>query len=115
MSILKINKLALDLVKLDFSDNHSPIANNAGPTKTSRALAIIHLAAHDAYAKVTSTLKPRLEGLPNPPAGVTNGESALSGAGIRAATLLYPDFSKFINDQSLILIVASWSHHFADS
>lgn len=104
MSILKINKLALDLVKLDFSDisdNRSP--NNAGPTKTSRALAIIHLAARDAYAKVTSTLIPRLEGLPNPPAGVTDGESAVIGAGIRAATLLYPDFSKFINEQSLVL------------
>ena len=47
MSILNINDLALQLVALDFSDGHTP--TNGGPTKTSRALAIIHLAAHDAY------------------------------------------------------------------
>ena len=52
MSILIINSMALELVAKDFSDGHSP--SNGGPTKTSRALAIIHLAARDAYAKVTS-------------------------------------------------------------
>lgn len=105
MNILSINKLALDLVARDFSDNHSP--NNGGPTKTSRALAIIHLAARDAYAKVTSAFAPKLAGLPNPPAGLgtddATGAAAVLGAGIRAATLLYPDFSTFINDQSAIL------------
>jgi PAP2 superfamily len=103
MSILKINKLALDLVAMDFSDNKQP--DNGGPTKTSRALAIIHLAARDAYAKVTSTLTPRLSGLPNLPAGVTDGEAAVLGAGIRAATLLYtrPDLASFINTQAATL------------
>jgi hypothetical protein len=52
MSILNINDLALQLVALDFSDGHMP--TNGGPTKTSRALAIIHLAAHDAYAQVSA-------------------------------------------------------------
>src|SRR5262249_34550149 len=105
MSILDINKLALDLVARDFSDGHTP--NNGGPTKTSRALAIIHLAARDAYAKVTSALTPKLAGLPNPPAGLpTNdatGTDAALGAGIRAATLLYPDLSALLNEQSLAL------------
>jgi membrane-associated phospholipid phosphatase len=101
MSILKINNLALDLVALDFSDNHTP--DNGGPTKTSRALAIIHLAARDAYAKVTSTLTPKLVGLPNPPSGVTDGEAAVLGAGIRAATLLYPTLVTFINTQAAII------------
>lgn len=104
MDILSINQLALELVARDFSDGHSP--NNGGPTKTSRALAIIHMAAHDAYAKVMSLI-PKLAGLPNPPAGLgtddATGTSAVLGAGIRAATLLYPDFSTFINEQSLIL------------
>jgi membrane-associated phospholipid phosphatase len=103
MSILLVNKLSLDLVAKDFSDGHAP--NNGGPTKTSRALAIIHLAARDAYAKVTSAFAPRLAGLPNPPAGLgtddLTGAAAVLGAGIRAATLLYPDFSTFINDQSV--------------
>src|SRR5215470_1285446 len=105
MSILFVNNLSLDLVAKDFSDGHAP--NNGGPTKTSRALAIIHLAARDAYAKVTSAFTPRLGGLPAPPAGLpTNdatGAAAVLGAGIRAATLLYPDFSAFINEQSLAL------------
>ncbi len=48
MSIQSLNDLALDLVARDFSNGHD--ATNAGPTKTSRALAIIHLAAHDATA-----------------------------------------------------------------
>ncbi len=100
MSILKLNDLALQLVVLDFSDGHAPIANNGGPTKTSRALAIIHLAAHDAYGKVTGSLAPRLATIPTPPATLGNsvaaGSTALLGAGIRAATVLYPDFGGFI-------------------
>jgi hypothetical protein len=63
-NICDINDLALKLVALDFSDGHMP--NNGGPTKTSRALAIIHLAAHDAYAQVTNMLKPKLGSLPPP-------------------------------------------------
>src|SRR5438094_5423131 len=102
MSILSINKLALDLVAMDFSNGHAP--NNGGPTKTSRALAIIHLAARDAYAKVTNAYPAKLAGLPNPPTGLGTtdaiGTSAAIGAGLRACTLLYPDFSGFINDQA---------------
>ena len=89
MSILIVNKLCLELVAKDFSDGHAP--NNGGPTKTSRALAIIHLAARDAYAKVTSAFAPRLAGLPSPPSGLgtddPTGASAVLGAGIRAAAL----------------------------
>lgn len=101
MSILNINDLALQLVALDFSDGHIP--SNGGPTKTSRALAIIHLAAHDAYAMVAGgTLKPMLAPtkIPNLPATLAkseaNGSVAMLCAGIRAATILYPDFRKFI-------------------
>lgn len=107
MSILKINNLALKLVAKDFSDGHKP--NNGGPTKTSRALAIIHLAAHDAYAKVTGQLTPRLGTLPNPPGGIGNSEAkgtaALIGAGIFAAERLYPDFADFIFTETAPLTV----------
>jgi len=105
VNILSINKLALDLVAKDFSDGHAP--NNGGPTKTARALAIIHLAARDAYAKVTSAYPAKLGGLPNKPAGLGTtddiGTSAAIGAGIRASTLLYPDFSGFINEQAALI------------
>jgi hypothetical protein len=99
MSILNINDLALQLVALDFSDDHIP--NNLGPTKTSRALAIIHLAAHDAYAQVTKKLIPKLKNIPNLPGTLdsqpTTGSLALLGAGFRAAMLLYPDFELLIS------------------
>src|SRR2546422_6934390 len=105
MNIVSINKLALDLVARDFSDNHSP--NNGGPTKTARALAIIHLAARDAYAKVTGAYPAKLTGLPNKPSGLGTtddvGTSAAIGAGIRACTLLYPDFVSFINEQAVLI------------
>lgn len=105
MIIQSINKLALELVARDFSDGHSP--NNGGPTKTARALAIIHLAARDAYAKVTGVYPAKLGGLPNKPAGLGAtddiGSSAVIGAGIRACTLLYPDFSGFINEQASLI------------
>jgi hypothetical protein len=101
MSILSLNDLALELVARDFSDGHAP--NNGGPTKTSRALAIIHLAAHDAYAQVTTpVLKPRLAMLPVKPAGLASddatGTVAMLSAGILAAEQLYPDFRDFINE-----------------
>jgi hypothetical protein len=104
MSILNINDLALQLIALDFSDGHAPNANNGGPTKTSRALAIIHLAAHDAYAQLTigkflDETKTKIK-LPNPPATLAkneaNASAAMLSAGFRAATLLYPDFKEFI-------------------
>ncbi len=102
MSILNINDLALQLVALDFSDGHAPNANNGGPTKTSRALAIIHLAAHDAYAQLTiGKFDPFNRNiLPTPPTTLekneVNASTALLCAGFRAATVLYPDFKKFI-------------------
>jgi hypothetical protein len=105
MSILNVNDLALKLVAMDFSDGH-PL-NNAGPTKTSRALAIIHLAAHDAFAQVTKKFAPILGNLPTPPATLdmmlNAGFLALLGAGFRAATLLYPDFQAFIAAEAIKL------------
>jgi membrane-associated phospholipid phosphatase len=101
MSILKINDLALQLVANDFSKASPAKPSNAGPTRTSRALAIIHLAAHDAYAKVAGGLTPRLAMLPTLPVGIPTtpdaGTDALLGAGLRAAVRLYPDDSDFIS------------------
>jgi hypothetical protein len=101
-NILGINDLALELVALDFSNDHVP--NNGGPTKTARALAIIHLAAHDAYAKVTGAFAPRLSSLPTLPPGIATddatGTVALLSAGLMAAEHLYPDFINFINETS---------------
>ncbi len=109
MSIINLNKLALDLVARDFSGGHSP--SNGGPTKTARALAIIHLAARDAYAKVTSAYPPKLSPLPAPPPALGSsdalGQSAAVGAGIRAALVLYPDFAGFISEASRTLTLTA--------
>jgi hypothetical protein len=106
-NIFGINDLALKLVALDFSNDHTP--NNGGPTKTSRALAIIHLAAHDAYAKVTGLLTPRLSSLPPIPPGLTTddatGTVALLSAGLLAAERLYPDFASSIAEEAAKLDV----------
>jgi hypothetical protein len=109
MSILSLNDLALDLVARDYSPRkagESFTPNNVGPTATSRALAIIHLAAHDAYAKVTGALMPHFEkklgALPPKPASLVSddatGTVAMLSAGVWAAEQLYPDFSGFITD-----------------
>ncbi len=99
MSILAINDLALELVARDFSNGHP--ATNAGPTKTSRALAIIHLAGHDAYGNVSGKLTPKLPGLPAVPGAVTNtqanAEAALAAASLHACAALYPDDAALIS------------------
>jgi membrane-associated phospholipid phosphatase len=101
-NICDINDLALELVARDFSDGHMP--NNGGPTKTSRALAIIHLAAHDAYAQVTGFLKPKLGSLPPLPPSLPKDEPtgtvALLSAGLFAAERLYPDFVELIAEKA---------------
>jgi hypothetical protein len=100
MNILLINDLCLQLVAMDSSKLPPNTPTNGGPTKTSRALAIIHLAAHDAYAQVTKKFTPKIKSIPALPAGLDNkeetGSIALLGAGFRAATLLYPDAKDFI-------------------
>ena len=66
-------------------------------------MAIIHLAAHDAYAQVTGSFPPRMtSGLPPAPGGGggsdADGTAALLGAGYHADEILYPDFGKTITE-----------------
>ena len=100
MEIMLLNDFALRLVANDFSKPSPAKPTNGGPTKTSRALAIIHLAARDAYAKVTGAYPALLASLPAPPAAIGNsdtaGSAAMYSAGIAAAKLLYPDDLAFI-------------------
>ncbi len=95
MSIETINDLSMRLVADDYSNGHTQ--TQAGPTKTARAMAIIHLAAHDAYALVTLAFAARMSGLPPKPAGSASSDAAgtvaLLAAGFRAAERLYPDFA----------------------
>jgi Vanadium chloroperoxidase N-terminal domain/PAP2 superfamily len=54
-AILYWNKVALDVTKTDFSTDDpavNPTPQQGGPTRTSRALAIVHLAMYDAFVGV---------------------------------------------------------------
>lgn len=91
--VLLLNQLSLDLVAADFSDGHS--ATQGGPTRTSRALAIIHLAMHDAYAIMNGNFPPTLKSPPpNPatfPANDENNALAMGAAAFATCRALYPD------------------------
>lgn len=102
--VLHLNQLALDLVAADFSDGHMP--SQGGPTRTSRALAIIHLAIHDAYAITTGAFAPRLAVPPvRPPGLAPSDENAVVAAGAAAFAAcgrLYPDGGERIRASAAI-------------
>ena len=59
MIIYNLNRFTLDLLAMNFTDRFPPDKPvQGGPTACSRALAIIHLAARDAYSSVTGTTNP---------------------------------------------------------
>lgn len=59
-SILHWNQVALDAAKADFTTSDAtinPSPEQGGPTRTSRALAIVHLAMYDAYTGIKGGAK----------------------------------------------------------
>lgn len=75
-------------------DRQTLMPMQGGPTRTSRAFAIIHLAMYDALHAVAPisiggpVLPPYLAGLPAPPAG-TSAAAAVAGAAATAIQLLF--------------------------
>jgi Vanadium chloroperoxidase N-terminal domain/PAP2 superfamily len=70
-------------------------ASNNGPTRSSRALAIIHLAMYDAYARAKgnpASLPAYDSALPPVPVGI-NPQVAAAGAAHKAISNLYPVFA----------------------
>jgi Vanadium chloroperoxidase N-terminal domain/PAP2 superfamily len=93
-AILHWNNLALEAVKQDFSGN-PPAPEQGGPTGTSRALAIVHLAMYDAFNSIAKKYSPYLPGLPN-------ATGASQDAAI--ATAAYITLSNLYSKQSQSLI-----------
>lgn len=106
------NSVALELNRRDHTGKLNA-KNNRGPTASSRALAIVHLAMHDAFfglkaRPALSTPIAGLQGAINTYLNVTslsppNWSAELEGAavsGAAATTLfnLYPDFGQLIED-----------------
>ncbi len=102
------NDVCLEVVRRDFSKNPngSPARpDQGGPTRTSRAMAIVHLAMHDAYfgaatpaACYLQRLTPAVP-LPLAPA-LISVDSALGTAAAVTLLTLYPSQAAYINRMS---------------
>lgn len=83
--------VALEANRTDFTiqpDQDCPPAENGGPTLSSRALALVHLAMHDAYVSVLGTIPRWLPG-PAAPSGVTDPVGAMAAAADAMLRRLY--------------------------
>jgi vanadium chloroperoxidase len=96
-SILFWNAVALEANRLSHSDPDKREQN--GPTLSSRALAIVHLAMYDAYAGIVSGPNfPRYLSPAPAPAG-TSARDAVAGAAHRTLTSLYATQKDYFDAQ----------------
>lgn len=94
-SILFWNGVALEANRVSHSDPDKRQQN--GPTLSSRALAIVHLAMFDAFAATAPSPFPRYLTAP-PPAG-TSRRDAVAGAAHTTLRALYPAQAEFFDAQ----------------
>lgn len=97
-SILHWNEIALEANRVSHTDADKREQN--GPTLSSRALAIVHLAMYDAYAKVRCNppeLPPYMPNLPPPPPGAST-RAAVAAAAYRTLVALYPAQKRFFDE-----------------
>lgn len=94
-SILFWNEIALEVNRVSHTDGNK---EQNGPTLSSRALAIVHLAMYDAFAGVVKdpTLPPYLPGLPNPQAGAS-AQAAVAAAAYVTLSSLFPSRRAFFD------------------
>lgn len=97
--ILYWNEVALEANRVSHTDGKD--TGTLGPTLSSRALAIVHLAMYDAYAGVVkdpANLPPYLPGLPVPPAGAAP-TAAVSAAAHATLSQLFPSQKAFFDQK----------------
>ena len=97
-SILFWNQVSLDAAKMDFASptpGDAPSPQQNGPTYAARALAIVHLAMHDAYKgiRVSGTPNTYLNYSPATP-GTTDLQAAQAAVAAAACLTLIAMFSK---------------------
>lgn len=91
-AILFWNEVALEANRISHTRDAK---EQAGPTLSSRALAIVHLAMYDAYAAIDPTAGgPYLPGLPAPPAGAS-AQAAVAGAAYTTLSALFASQQSF--------------------
>lgn len=91
-TILFWNGIALEANRISHTNGRN---EQTGPTRSSRALAIVHLAMYDAYAGVSNdpaNLPRYISTPPSPAPGATHG-AAVAAAAHRALTRLFPSQS----------------------
>lgn len=98
-SILFWNAVAIEANRVSHSDPDKRQQN--GPTLSSRAIAIVHLAMYDAYAGVESNAAtfPRYLPAPPPPSPGTSHRDAVAGAAHRTLSRLYSAQADFFDAQ----------------
>lgn len=96
MSVLYWNSVLLEASRRDFTRG-SPNGQQPGPIRTSRAMAIVHLAIHDAAAfhtgRVASAYLNRRPGIPHNIPAVPAGaslEAVIAGAAVTSIRAMYP-------------------------
>ena len=97
--ILYWNEVALEANRISFTNGKN---EQPGPTLSSRALAIVHLAMYDAYAGVQGNpvdpvdLSSYLPGLPSPKPNAS-ANAAVAAAAHATLSSLYPSQKSFFN------------------
>src|SRR5262245_49512034 len=84
--ILQWNAITLDALKNDYALGHTP--DQGGPTRDSRALAIVHAAMFDAFNSIDGSFTPYLTVAPN--AGGASIDAAVAQAAHDTLVQLYP-------------------------
>lgn len=92
--ILYWNNVALEANRRDFSNEpgkDKPSPEQGGPTLSSRALAVVHLAMYDAHAGVVSSAAlPRYRAAPPNPAAGASAAAAVAAAAHACLSALFP-------------------------
>jgi vanadium chloroperoxidase len=94
--ILFWNEVSLEANRISHTNGQD---EQTGPTLSSRALAIVHLAMYDAYAGVINdpaALPRYIDNPPPPPAGAS-ADAAVAAAAHRALTKLFPSQTAFFD------------------
>lgn len=101
--VLFWNNVLLECSRRDFTRGFNN-SQQPGPIRTSRAMAIVHLAIHDAVAFETKNAaaaylnkKMVVHGIGNPPVG-SGLSDTVAGAAVTALKAMYPRYAAFIDD-----------------
>ncbi|WNZ24570.1 phosphatase PAP2 family protein [Leptolyngbya sp. NK1-12] len=101
-AILYWNDVALEAVARDHTGSPAPL-EQGGPTRTARALAIVHLAMYDAFNSITGSYTPYLPNLPMPTPGASVN-AALGAAALTTLSQLYPSqYPRFLQAHQAFL------------